>query len=782
MAAVPIARWIRRNLLVIAAAAATMAAVVIASLLILDVADREDTLRDAQTNLAELAPEAVALRAQPVNVVDRGVAARSDVAVSHGLRTAAIAAARATRQSWGDDSRTASILATTERTVALNGTVVTRAVAGDFAGARRALRRLVPTGESLSTQVALARRSLQREIDRRQGEVLGAVLLIAGLAGLALVGLMAGVVTARRRRARSEAEKETLQASENRLQALVRHGSDMITVVGPDTTVLYEAGAVREMLGFEPSEVEGSRLVEWVHADDAAEVIALCASADDGSEARELRFHHRDGSLRTCEARATSLLGSQAWDGIVLNIWDVSERKELEERLRHQAFHDGLTGLANRALFADRLEHALLRGARSSHPVTVLLVDLDDFKAINDSFGHAAGDRLLKEVSARLRQAMRAADTVARLGGDEFAVILDEAGEGAESAVGRVFAAVEEPFAAGGRTFPVSASVGVATSVPGRTGVEQLTRNADLAMYAAKAQGKGRWKAYSDEMYIAAEERLRLKADFAHAVAAGDQMQLVYQPVVDLESDEIVGMEALLRWNHPTRGEVQPEEFIPLAEESGAIVEVGRRVLHEACRQGREWSAQSGTRLGIAVNVSARQICRGDLVADVRQALADSGLPAGQLLLEITESQLMRNREEAVAVLSEIKELGVKIAIDDFGTGYSSLSQLEQLPVDVLKVDRNMARVESGENDHAKLLQAVVEIGRTLHLRTVVEGIETPGQLSELSQLHFSLGQGFLFARPMPAAQITAMLAGQKSSNGHRTGPIPPPVLQPSAK
>ena len=207
MAAVPIARWIRRNLLVIAAAAATMAAVVIASLLILDVADREDTLRDAQTNLAELAPEAVALRAQPVNVVDRGVAARSDVAVSHGLRTAAIAAARATRQSWDDDSRTASILATTERTVALNGTVVTRAVAGDFAGARRALRRLVPTGESLSTQVALARRSLQREIDRRQGEVLGAVLLIAGLAGLGLVGLMAGVVTARRRRARSEAEK-----------------------------------------------------------------------------------------------------------------------------------------------------------------------------------------------------------------------------------------------------------------------------------------------------------------------------------------------------------------------------------------------------------------------------------------------------------------------------------------------------------------------------------------------------------------------------------------------
>ncbi len=775
-----VARWARRNLAILAASAATMGMVIVAGLLILHVADREDTLRESQTNLAELAPLAPALRVQAVNLADHGSAVRSDLVAGIGLRRAARGAASEAEESWGTE-RAAAIAAATDRAAALNRAVNRRVASGRLDAAQEALTRLVPTAESLSGQIQLARSDLERETEDQQGEVLGIVLLITGLAGAGLIAVMIVVVVARRRRALAEAEREVVRASERRLQALVRHGSDMITVVNRETKVLYEAGAVREMLGYEPSELEGTKLTEWVEPEDASELVALCATANGGASARELRFRHRDGRLRTCEARATSLLGDESWDGIVLNVWDVSERKQLEERLRHQAFHDTLTGLANRALFTDRLGQALLRGARGDHPVTVLLIDLDDFKSINDSFGHAAGDRLLREVAARLKSAMRAADTVARLGGDEFAVILDEGGAEGGAAVERVFAAVESPFKVRGRSFPVTASVGVASSTPGETEADRLIRNSDLAMYAAKARGKSCWSVYEDGMYVAAEQRLQLKADLAQAVEEGDQLRVVYQPVIDLESDEVIGMEALLRWDHPTRGEVPPEDFIPLAEESGAIVEIGRWVLAEACAQGQAW-ADAGAPLVIGVNVSTRQISGGDLVADVRRVLEESGLPAERLVVEVTESQLVRNRDEAIAVLTKIRKLGASIAIDDFGTGYSSLSQLEDLPVDVLKVDRELARAGGDPSEHANLLRAVVEIGRSLHLRTVIEGVETAEQLQEMSQLHFTCAQGFVFARPMAAEEVTKLLREGQRSSGTAAGLSPHPVLQPSAE
>jgi diguanylate cyclase (GGDEF)-like protein/PAS domain S-box-containing protein len=658
------AGWVRRNALLLAAAVATMGVVVVAGLLILQVADREDAMRESQTSLAELAPLSTALRAQAESVVERGDAVAGDRVATIGLGRSALSAARNAERSWSN-AHTGGILATTGRAVVLNRSVTRRAAAGQLDAAEESLGRLVPTAESLSGQVRITRADLERATEGQQSEVLGVVLLITALAGAGLIAVMAAVVLARRRRALAEAEREVVRASERRLQALVRHGSDMITVVNPDTRVLFEAGAVREMLGYEPADLEGTKLTEWVDPEDAAELAALCAAADGGSSARELRFRHRDGSLRTCETRATSLLGDEDWDGIVLNVWDISERKQLEERLRHQAFHDALTGLANRGLFVDRLGQALLRGERGGHSVTVLLVDLDDFKAINDSFGHPAGDRLLREVGARLKSGMRAADTVARLGGDEFAVILDEDDADGGAAVERVFSLVESPFKVRGRSFPISASVGVASSTPGETAADSLIRNADLAMYAAKAQGKGRWTVYEDGMYFAAEQRLQLKADLAHAVEAGDQFRVVYQPVIELESGEVIGMEALLRWDHPTRGEVAPEEFIPLAEESGAIVEIGRWVLEQACRQGQAWITASGVPLAISVNVSARQISGGDLVADVRRALETSGLQARRLVIEVTESQLVRSREEAIAALSAIKELGASIAIGD---------------------------------------------------------------------------------------------------------------------
>ena len=504
---------------------------------------------------------------------------------------------------------------------------------------------------------------------------------------------MIGVSIARRRHAGAEAEERALRHSERRLNALVRHGSDMITVVSPDMTVLYQAGAVRAMLGYEPEELEGRKLTGWLHPDDAPVLSSLAAGANRGGPARELRLRHRDGSLRTCEARATSLLGDDLWNGIVVNIWDISERKALEERLRHQAFHDGLTGLANRALFGDRLEHALVRGAHAQRPVTVFLIDLDDFKSVNDSLGHAAGDRLLGEIARRIGETMRAADTIARLGGDEFAVIVDDSGSEDDDrrAAGRILAAVARPVELKGRVFPVTASVGVARSVPGQAGAEQLVRDADLAMYAAKGDGKGRWTAFRPEMHVATEERLQLKSDLAQAVRAGDQFELFYQPLVALDAGSVVGLEALLRWNHPSRGRLEPDEFFPLAEETGAIVPIGRWVLEESCRQGRAWVDSSGKGLMISVNVSARQLSSPGLAQDVRAALARSGLPPERLVLEVTETELMRDVERAIAVLAEIRELGVRVAIDDFGTGYSSLSQLKRLPVNILKVHREFA-------------------------------------------------------------------------------------------
>lgn len=332
-----------------------------------------------------------------------------------------------------------------------------------------------------------------------------------------------------------------------------------------------------------------------------------------------------------------------------------------------------------------------------------------------------------------------------------------------------------------GRRFPITASVGVASSNPGDTEVDDLVRSADLAMYAAKAQGRGRWTAFEDDMFVAAEDRLRLKADLALAVAAGEQISLEYQPVVDLDSGELIGLEALLRWQHAERGAVEPTEFVPLAEESGAIIPLGRWALKEACRRARAWSELAGVPLLVGVNVSPRQLADESFVADVSAALESAGLPPSQLLLEITESEVMGERDRAIAILRALKRLGVWIAIDDFGTGYSSLGRLERLPVDVLKVSRSLAAAgESPEQD--RLLGAVAEIGRSLGLRTVIEGVETPEQLAEAGRLQFGFCQGYVFARPMSAEAVTQLLRDNPPSRRGEGGRDPRPVLQPSAE
>lgn len=690
--------WAGENLALIAVAILVVGGVIGAGALISHVSGREAPLREADTGLAELDWLAWALAAHPQNVVERGAPAKpTDVVANRQLRLTARVATQAAVTHW--PSPTARAIQRVERrTAALSRRAIDASLKGHTA---RLVDLLAPLGRDsskLRSDIKLARRQLSREIHGIRRDTTVLAYGIIGLLGAILVGLMVGVGFSRRRQTREQAERVAAQKSQQRLERLVRNGSDAIVVVAPDTTVVYGAGALQPLLGCEAGELEGEKLSDWLDPGDAPTLAALCSSANGFGAAHEVRLRHCDGSTRTCEARATSLLDDELWRGIVLNIWDVSERKELEERLRHQAFHDGLTGLPNRVLFYERLEHALVRGLRAGRTISVLLIDLDDFKSINDSLGHASGDRLLREAAKRIDDSMRAADTVARLGGDEFAVILDDSSSGREdeAAARRVIAAVGAPFRAEERSFPVTASVGIARGRPGETDAEQLMRDADLAMYSAKAEEKGTCAVYEDTMHIAIEGRLQLKADLLQALERGGELELYYQPVVSLREEGIVGLEALLRWNHPSRSQIPPNEFIPLAEETGAIVPVGRWVLHEACRQGVEWVKGWPRPLAISVNVSARQLQTAELVEDVHNALLKSGLPPERLVLEVTESQLMRNVEQAAEALREIKRLGVKIAIDDFGTGYSSLRYLKSLPIDSLKIDRGFIHDKIG--------------------------------------------------------------------------------------
>lgn len=590
--------------------------------------------------------------------------------------------------------------------------------------------------------------------DEADVEVVG----IVGLTALLLVLLVGVFEAGRRRRLRALAEQAGLRASEERFRALVQNSSDVITVVSPEGSVLYQAPSVRGVLGHAPADLEGAWLADFTHPDDRVRVQALCVAASGGED---IRLRHADGSWRVCEARATGLSGHGGVHGVVLNIRDVSQRKELEDQLRHQAFHDELTGLANRALFADRIGHALERRQRTGDDVALLVIDLDDFKAVNDSLGHGHGDRLLAEVATRLRSEVRTADTIARMGGDEFAILLeDPVGASAPEVVAaRVLKTFAEPFRLEPRPLVIGASVGVARTLDGET-ADELLRNADVAMYVAKAKGKAAITVFEPGMQLEVQERLQLKGDLLEAISAGDQMELYYQPVVNLDTRAVVGVEALLRWHHPQRGLVPPLDFLPVAEAFGLIIPLGRWVLHEACRQAAEWRARhdSLAELTMSVNLSARQLSDPDLLQDVHDALANSGLEPGALVLEITETVLMSEAETTIETLRQLKGLGVRLAIDDFGTGYCSLAYLQRFPVDVLKVDRSFTASIGTELRQAALAEAVVKLGATLKLETVAEGIELDEQITSLQTLSCEYGQGFLFAKPLPAMDCEALL------------------------
>jgi diguanylate cyclase (GGDEF)-like protein len=429
-----------------------------------------------------------------------------------------------------------------------------------------------------------------------------------------------------------------------------------------------------------------------------------------------------------------------------------------QEELRFMATHDVLTELPNRTLILDRGEQALLRARRRQSSVAALFIDIDNFKGINDSFGHETGDELLRMLAARLRGVIRETDALGRFGGDEFIVIAEELslGAGPEVIAERVLEALKEPFKLSSQDAPVSvrASVGIATGE--RPSAEELLRDADIAMYRAKWEGKNRYVVFESRMQDAAQSRMALEMDLREALER-DEFFLMYQPTFNLGDMRATSVEALVRWRHPTRGIVQPNDFIPMLEENGLIVEVGRWILNEACRQAAVWR-DAGRSIGIAVNVSGRQLDADDFVDDVRRALSDSGLSPDVLTLEITETAIMRNVEATARRLGAIKALGVRIAIDDFGTGYSSLAHLQRFPVDALKIDRSFIAQLTENPEGETLIHTLVQLGKALALETLAEGIEQERELSVLREERCDSGQGFLFARPLDAETTASFL------------------------
>jgi diguanylate cyclase (GGDEF)-like protein/PAS domain S-box-containing protein len=559
------------------------------------------------------------------------------------------------------------------------------------------------------------------------------------------------------------------QQTEARFRSLVQNSTDVVMVVDVDSTVRYVSPSVQGVFGYQAEELEGAKLTGLIHPDDKAQVIQfLTPSSRDGATTTQLiesRMRHRDDFWLHIETLRTDLMHDPNVKGIVLNSRDVSERKAFEEQLSHQAFHDSITGLANRALFRDRVEHALERLTRNETPMSVLFMDLDDFKTINDSLGHAAGDRLLGEVGERLRKCLRTPDTAARLGGDEFAILLEDGGEGigAADVASRILAALEAPFQLDGKEVFIRASIGIATSDSGRPigpeGAEELLRNADVAMYIAKEAGKNRYQIFEPKMHDTALRRLELKADLQRAVD-NEEFDLHFQPVLRLATGEIEGFEALVRWNHPTRGVVMPQDFIPLAEETGLVVPIGSWVLREACARGRELQpVDPGEQsLHVAVNLSARQLQRPEIVSETARVLLDTGLAPECLVLEITESVMMQDMALSNERLNQLRKLGVKLAVDDFGTGYSSLNYIRRFPVDILKVDKSFVDGVSEGGEESALTAAIIELAGILNLRPVAEGIERADQLEKLLELKCELGQGFYFSEPLPLEDAKGLL------------------------
>jgi diguanylate cyclase (GGDEF)-like protein/PAS domain S-box-containing protein len=625
--------------------------------------------------------------------------------------------------------------------------VSTRGLQGDLRGSLPIVGLMVGVVALLNDRLGLA----DAQSPLLMGVVLVATLLVVvsqALATREVVGLHREVATRR---------------FDERLTELVRRSSDMIAICDGDGIIRYASPSSEALLGVPPSELAGRRLDE-VLGPEGAHVRAVfdeVLRTEHSEQVTSFAIENEGGDKRSFKMVIANLCHVESIRGVTLNIRDVSDAARLNDQLRTLAFHDPLTLLANRSLFSDRVHQAVKHIADGMTPA-VLFIDLDNFKTVNDSLGHGAGDTLLRNFAHRLVQSTRTGDTVARLGGDEFAVLIDHAPniDAAMAVARQVLEACRQPFDIDGRQLRIGCSIGVALS-DRVSNVERLMRNADAAMYSAKSRGKGHAEVFAPEMLRAARRRMRIENELATAIDER-QLEAHYQPIVDLASRHLVGVEALMRWRHPTRGLISPGEFIPLAEETGQIIQMTQWMLNQACadavRLQRELPHGAGLR--VSVNVSSRYLNHGHVAEEVRHALDTHGLTADCLILEVTESLLLENSARLERIFQELKMIGVRLALDDFGTGYSSLAYLHRFPIDILKIDRSfverLARANGSAEgvDAVALARAILSLADALGLDTVAEGIELEEQRDTLLSLGCKTGQGYSFGKAMPLAEI----------------------------
>ncbi|MGA2304037.1 MAG: EAL domain-containing protein [Acidimicrobiales bacterium] len=600
-----------------------------------------------------------------------------------------------------------------------------------------------------------------------QGRPFGIFLSLEGLILVAMLGvrqivtMVDNVSLNRRLFVKVELGTQELRAREARYSALVERSSDPITIVRDDATIVYQSPSITRLLGWKSSDAVGTSYLNVLHPEDHERwnVVLQRLVTDPGNEVTtEWRLLHLNGTWRTFESVLTNLIGEPSVGGLVLNSRDVTEQRIAEAQLRHQAFHDPLTGLANRTLFAEHLDRAVRRRGRSGGGVEVMFIDLDNFKAVNDLRGRSLGDELLRQVARRLQNTFRDADVIARMGGDQFAVLSEGPPHGDSSAAAdRLLARFAEPFELDTESVMVTLCVGVAMDATGAETDEELMRNADLAMNSAKAKGKQSCAVYTAALHDPILDNMRVETELRHALER-DELVVHYQPIVDVTSGRVAGVEALVRWNHPERGLVGPNEFIPIAESSGLIVPIGDWVLNRSCHEVHALTLPRGETLRLSVNVSPRQLSNQRFFVEVQDALRNSAFEARLLTLEVTESLFVDDVAGRLGLLNKLRGTDVQIAIDDFGTGYSSLKLLGEMPVDVLKIDKSFIDHVVTSPESARLVRMILHLAKDLGVRTVAEGVEDQSQLEALQKMGCQLIQGYYFSKPLPVKELQTLL------------------------
>ncbi len=564
--------------------------------------------------------------------------------------------------------------------------------------------------------------------------------------------------------------EELLANTEAKFRSLIQNSSDMICILEPDGVMQYASPSHERILGYSPSYLIGKNAFDFIHPEDvngALHVFTQAMQDTSNTLCVEFRFRHQDGSWRYLESTVSNLVADPSVKGMAINTRDITERKRVEAQLLHNAFHDPLTNLPNRALFMDRLGRAIEHAKRhENYQFAVLFIDLDRFKVINDSLGHTLGDRLLIAIASRLKPFLRLGDTVARLGGDEFTILLEGIKDVSDAlqVAEQIQAQLQLSFVLEKQEVFTTASIGIAVGDLGYDCAEEILRHADIAMCRAKALGKARYEVFKVNMRNRAIALLQLETDL-HLAIARQEFCLYYQPIVSLTTGWLNGFEALIRWQHPQKGLISPADFIPLAEETGLIVPIGKWVLRSACHQLCQWQKQfpCNPPLSISVNISAKQFSQPNLCDQISQVLQETGLDGTSLKLELTESILMENAESTVAILQQIKAMKVQLYMDDFGTGYSSLSYLHRFPIERLKIDRSFINRMDLDSEPSAIVRTIISLAHELQMNVTAEGIEKVEQLQKLKKLGCEYGQGYYFSEPVDAATAETFLFNKRN-------------------